>query len=75
MTPKLPVVSGSEAVKVFKKAGFTESRQKSSHVYLFKKGHPLALSVPQHKELAPGTLSALIKKAGLTVDEFIALLR
>jgi len=74
LSPKLPRISGKEAVKAFQKAGFTEARQKGSHVYLFKKGHPLALSVPLHKELAPGTLHALIKKAGLSIEDFIAFL-
>ena len=74
MSAKLPRISGKEAVRAFLKAGFTEARQKGSHVYLFRKGHPLALSIPQHKELAPGTLFALIKEAGLTVDEFADLL-
>lgn len=74
MSPRLPHISGKDAVKAFQKAGFTEARQKGSHVYLFIKGHPLALSIPQHDELAPGTLHSLIKKAGLTVEEFIALL-
>jgi hypothetical protein len=31
------------------------------------------LSIPQHKELAPGTLRALIRNAGMSVDDFIAL--
>jgi predicted RNA binding protein YcfA (HicA-like mRNA interferase family) len=74
VTPRLPRISGADAVKVFQKAGFTNARQKGSHDYLFKQGHPLALSVPQHKELAPGTLHALIKKVNLTVDQFTELL-
>jgi predicted RNA binding protein YcfA (HicA-like mRNA interferase family) len=74
LSPKLPYISGKEAVKAFQKAGFSEARQKGSHIYLFRPGHPLALSIPQHKELAPGTLHSLIKKAGLTVEEFVVLL-
>jgi hypothetical protein len=41
---------------------------------LVKPGYPLTLSVPDHRELKPGTLRALIRKAGLTVDKFVALL-
>jgi predicted RNA binding protein YcfA (HicA-like mRNA interferase family) len=74
VTPKLPRISGRDAVKAFQKAGFTNARQKGSHAYLFRKGQPLALSVPLHKELAPGTLQALIKKANLSIEEFIELL-
>jgi len=30
--------------------------------------------VPQHKPIKPGTLKGMIEQAGLTVEEFIALL-
>ena len=39
-----------------------------------KAGSRANLSVPQHKELSVGTLRALIRAAGLTVDEFLDLL-
>jgi len=45
-------------------------RQKGSHVVLLKQGHIASLSVPQHKELAPGMLRSLIRAAGMTVEEF-----
>jgi hypothetical protein len=41
---------------------------------MLKPGCNVSLSVPQHPEIAPGTLRALIRSAGMTVDEFIALL-
>ena len=41
---------------------------------LLKAGHIASLSVPQHSELAPGTLRALIRAAGLSVEEFADLL-
>jgi predicted RNA binding protein YcfA (HicA-like mRNA interferase family) len=43
-------------VRAFQKVGWTKDRQKGSHVILIKPGEPATLSVPQHKELAPGTL-------------------
>ncbi len=49
-------------------------RQKGSHVVLLKPGHIASLSVPLHPELAPGTLRALIRAAGLSVGEFSGLL-
>jgi predicted RNA binding protein YcfA (HicA-like mRNA interferase family) len=55
---RLPVISGAEAVKRFARAGWSVDRQKGSHVILLKQGHIASLSVPQHKELAPGTLRA-----------------
>lgn len=71
---RLPVLSGADAVKVFEKAGWTVDRQRGSHVILVKDGHPATLSVPDHKELAKGTLRSLIRAAGLTIDEFESLI-
>jgi predicted RNA binding protein YcfA (HicA-like mRNA interferase family) len=71
---KLPVVSGARVVKAFVRAGWRVDRQKGSHVVLLKAGHIASLSVPQHSELAPGTLRALMRAAGLSVEEFTKLL-
>jgi len=72
---KLPVVSGSEAVKAFRKVGYESDEQHGSHIILRHVTPPhRRLSVPNHKELAKGTLRALIREAGLTVEEFVALL-
>lgn len=65
----LPVVSGAEAIKVFKAVGYSQSRQKGSHVRLKCPGKN-SLTVPLHDELAKGTLRALIRDAGITVEEF-----
>lgn len=73
--PRLPVMSGRQAVAVFRKAGFDMKRQQGSHMILGKAGFVETLSVPDHRELKPGTLRALIRKAGLTVDRFDQLLR
>jgi predicted RNA binding protein YcfA (HicA-like mRNA interferase family) len=70
---KQPVVSGAEAVKAFQRAGWRIDRQRGSHVVLLRPGHIASLSVPQHPELAPGTLRALIRAAGLSAEEFAAL--
>lgn len=70
---RLPVLSGAEAVKVFAKAGWTVDRQRGSHVILVKEGHVATLSVPDHKEVAKGTLRGLIRAAGITTDDFAAL--
>ena len=71
---QLPVVSGAHAVRAFEKAGWAQDRQRGSHVVMLKPGYNVSLSVPQHREIAPGTLRALIRSAGMTVDEFVALL-
>jgi predicted RNA binding protein YcfA (HicA-like mRNA interferase family) len=73
--PKLPVLSGAEAVRAFQRDGWRSDRQRGSHVIMLKVGHTASLSIPQHRTLAPGTLRALIRSAGLTVEDFLALLR
>jgi predicted RNA binding protein YcfA (HicA-like mRNA interferase family) len=70
----LPSVSGERAVRTFQKAGWFKDRQHGSHVILIKPGHPASLSVPQHRELAPGTLRSLIRASGISVDQFVDLL-
>ncbi len=71
---QLPNVSGAAAVRAFEKAGWRRDRQKGSHVILVKAGQIASLSIPQHRELAPGTLRALIRAAQMTVEDFVALL-
>jgi len=70
----LPAVSGAVAVRAFERAGWQKDRQHGSHVILVKRGHAASLSVPQHRELAPGTLRTLIRLSGMTVPDFTALL-
>jgi predicted RNA binding protein YcfA (HicA-like mRNA interferase family) len=72
---KLPVVSGREAVKAFGRIGYKEDHRKGSHVILRHEVSPhRRLTVPDHRELAKGTLRSLIREAGLTVEEFRKLL-
>ena len=67
----LPVLSGREVVRVFESFGWTVARQKSSHIILTKDGEIVTLSIPNHNEVARGTLRSLIRSANLTVDEFV----
>jgi predicted RNA binding protein YcfA (HicA-like mRNA interferase family) len=67
-------ISGKEAVKAFGKAGWQTVGQVGSHLVMTKSGQRANLSIPQHKELSVGTLRALIRSAGMTVDDFIGLL-
>ena len=70
MSHRLRLCSGAEAVKKFKRAGWTIDRQVGSHVMLVKPDYPYTLSVPQHKELGIGLLKSLLRQASLNVDEF-----
>ena len=72
--PPLPVVSGRETVAAFIALGWQVSRQRGSHVVLTKSWQPVTLSVPDHRELAAGTLRSLIRNAGITVEAFLAAL-
>jgi predicted RNA binding protein YcfA (HicA-like mRNA interferase family) len=71
---KLANISGKDAVKAFECAGWQLKGQVGSHAVLTKSGMRVNLSVPQHKELSTGTLRALIRAAGMTVDQFLCLL-
>ena len=71
---RLGNIPGKEAVKAFQKAGWTVMGQVGSHVVMVKSGVRVNLSVPQHRELSTGTLRALIRHSGLSVDDFLSLL-
>ncbi|MBI4704220.1 MAG: type II toxin-antitoxin system HicA family toxin [Deltaproteobacteria bacterium] len=71
---RLGNISGREAAKAFEKAGWQPLGQVGSHLVLVKAGVRVNLSIPQHRELSVGTLRALIRSSGMTVDEFLALL-
>ncbi len=72
---KLPVVSGSEVVKVLVKLGFQHVRTTGDHAILKKEDNSgkKVVPVPLHKELAKGTLLSLIHQSGLTREEFLKL--
>ena len=71
---RLANISGKDAVKAFEKAGWRVIGQVGSHVVMSKPEVRANLSIPQHKELSVGTLRALIRHSGMTVEEFLNLL-
>ena len=72
---QIPRVSGREVVKALRKIGYEQDRQRGSHIVLRQTGSPhRRVTVPDHSEVAKGTLRAIIREVGLTVDEFKALL-
>ena len=72
--PALPSLSGKEVTRGFEKLGWAVARRKGSHIILIKAGEMATLSVPNHQEVAKGTLRSLIRLAGFTVDEFSAVI-
>ena len=74
--PKLPTLSGKEVVKTLAKIGYEIDHQTGSHIILRNKEPPYRrLTVPNHKEIAKGTLRAITKQAGLTREEFLELVK
>jgi predicted RNA binding protein YcfA (HicA-like mRNA interferase family) len=71
----LPILSGREVVRAFSKGGWQMVRQRGSHMIMVKDGNMATLSVPDHREVAKGTLRSLIRSSGLSVDEFFDLTR
>jgi predicted RNA binding protein YcfA (HicA-like mRNA interferase family) len=69
--PAVPILKPLQVIKTFEKLGWEVARQRGSHIILTKEGHPATLSVPNHNQVARGTLRSLIYKAGITVDEFL----
>ncbi|MFN6525755.1 type II toxin-antitoxin system HicA family toxin [Nostoc sp. ChiSLP03a] len=71
--PRLPRISGNEAIRVLERLGFIQTRQTGSHVVLKKptlEGEIVCV-VPLHRELKVGTLSGVLKQAKVTPEEFI----
>ena len=72
----LPRISGREVVAAFQRLGYEFDRQRGSHIILRHSAPPFRrLTIPDHREIAKGTLRALIREAGITVEEFVSLVR
>jgi predicted RNA binding protein YcfA (HicA-like mRNA interferase family) len=67
--PKLPIVSGADAVRALERLGFVNTRRRGSHIVM-RRGSSGCV-VPNHRELKVGTLAGLLKQAGVSPDEFI----
>jgi predicted RNA binding protein YcfA (HicA-like mRNA interferase family) len=70
--PRLPRLSGAEAIRALERLGFVAVRQRGSHVVL-RRG-PAGCVVPLHRELKTGTLVGALKQAGISADEFLGAL-
>ena len=70
---KLPVLSGKDVIEALSKTGYVFDHQAGSHITLLN-SEGKKITVPNHRELGPGILRAIIKQSGLTVEEFNRLL-
>ncbi len=73
--PKLPAISVKAAIKALDQFGFKVYRQTCSHIHLWNEERNLVVTVPNHPELAKGTLISIMKQARLERKEFIAALK
>jgi predicted RNA binding protein YcfA (HicA-like mRNA interferase family) len=72
---RLPVVSSRICVRILQKSGFYIKRRTGNHMIL-RGDKPFAqVVVPDHRELDRGTLRAIIRQAGLNVEEFVTLMK
>lgn len=76
---RLPSLSSKQIMRALRSAGFVEApdRGKGSHRALVKKdagGRFRLVIVPQGKDIPRGTLLAILDQAGLSKEEFLALI-
>lgn len=72
---QLPVVSGQDVIKALAKIGYEFDHQRGSHMVLRQDFEPFRrVTIPNHKEIAKGSLRKIIRETGLTVDEFMKLM-
>ncbi len=70
--PQIPLLAPTKVIKILEKFGWSIARQKGSHIIMTKPGSISTLSIPNHKEVARGTLKSLILKSGISIEEFIS---
>ena len=77
MSEKFPRVTCDELIRVLKKAGFVEKRQKGSHLTMFRESDKRRATVPIHagREVPIGTLRGILRDADISADNFRALLK
>jgi predicted RNA binding protein YcfA (HicA-like mRNA interferase family) len=72
---RLPVMSGRDVAKALKKIDYEFDHQRGSHMILRQLSPPYRrVTVPDHPSVAKGTLRAILRECGLTVDDFRSLL-
>lgn len=72
---KLPVLSAKDVMKILVKFGFQVYRQSGSHIHLWNENKKLLVTVPDHRELAKGTLISIMKQAKIDKEDFLLKLK
>jgi len=68
----VPLLRPREVIKAFERLGWERARQSGSHIIMTKTGHLATLSIPYHPYVARGTLRGLLKKSGVSFEDFLA---
>lgn len=73
MSPKVPVVTAKELIRVLEMIGYKQVRQRGSHIRIV---HPSLrpVTVPNHKEIRVGLLVKILRDADLTTEDLVRLL-
>jgi len=69
---RLPEISGAELIKILQRKGYLQVRTKGSHVRLYPPDflpNARKVTVPLHKRLKTGTLTNIMKDAGLSIRD------
>ena len=72
---KPPLLSGKKIAKAFEKVGYYHVSQRGSHIKIRNDTRQITLIIPDHKEVDRWTLRGIIRDAGLSIEEFIRLLK
>jgi len=69
---RLRVLSGREVCRILQQHGFVEVRRRGSHVVMQRKTDTgsITVPVPDHRELAIGTLLSIIRQSGIARAQF-----
>lgn len=71
---KLPIITPKKLIKILSLIGYEFDHQRGSHIILRKNEYPhRRITVPEHKEIAKGTLRSIIRESGLSLNEFLEL--
>jgi predicted RNA binding protein YcfA (HicA-like mRNA interferase family) len=72
---KIPLLSAHEIIKILAHFGFKPLRQTGSHIHLVHDENRRLVTVPNHKEIAVGTLLSILKQANIEREEFLNYLK
>ena len=69
---RLRVLSGREACRILQQHGFVEVRRRGSHIVVQRRtdAGSVTIPIPDHRELAIGTLLSIIRQSGIPRAEF-----